>query len=74
VIGHVQIILKVVDLHVDLMILSPKFCKHDSRLREVQEPTNVVISQGGLETIHEFDFRPVGTRSSSVELRFQRCK
>jgi hypothetical protein len=44
-------------MHVNLVALSPEFRECGSQLEEVQEPMNVVISQDGLEMIHELNFK-----------------
>jgi hypothetical protein len=71
-IGHVQIVLEVVNLRIDLVALDTEFGERTGWSREIREPVNVVVSQSGFETIHEFRLRPVCMESLGVELRFQR--
>jgi hypothetical protein len=67
-----QIILEVINLRINLVALDAEFSERAGQSREVREPSNVVVGQGSLETIHEFRLRPVSTRSLGIELRFQR--
>jgi hypothetical protein len=74
VVSHVQVVLEIVNLRINLMALDPEFRKSTGRSREVREPADVVVSQGSLETIHEFRFGPVSAESLGVELWLQRCE
>jgi hypothetical protein len=67
-IGHVQVVLEIINLHIDLVTLGLEFCESAGWFREVQEPIDIVISQDSLETIHELNVRLVGMESPSVEL------
>jgi hypothetical protein len=67
-VGHVQVILEIINLHINLVILSPKLSEHTSWFGEVEELMDVIVSQGSLETIHELNIRPVYTRNLGVEL------
>jgi hypothetical protein len=42
-VGHVQVVLKVVNLRINLIALSLEFCKSASWFWKVQEPIDVII-------------------------------
>jgi hypothetical protein len=68
IVGHVQVVLEIINLRVDLVALDPKFYECASQYRKVGEPADVVVSQGCLEIIYKLGFRPVDIRSPGVEL------